>query len=320
MGLSFIDSFTSTDEIFTRDNVLKGGSQDYAMIFVICAMFALLILLRASPNYKHGSKVYYGNLAWIRAYIFFGFCFLVSWSTGVLDAVIVRANLAEYVQDKTWQVFTAFNFVAIFVAYWIVWPIGTVTYNRKSFFLTTLLFGICNGLSESMLNLSIWAVLELLNKPRWCTFILYFLVTGGWKANWDTRYWNVYVTPEHNILSWNLIKVLSIHLPNVFISYTHLIMFEQPVIFVGTQTLALMGAVQFTAILPPWDTTWRNPEPQYLIKTLADKGKNILWDGQQWNGKTFDEESGMSGGEESLTASDYLVLPTSSGTATTTAT
>jgi hypothetical protein len=245
--------FTSSQPIFNRDNILKGigtcldpltrhspslplpsrpvysilimnltfitgGFQDWftLSIAVVVIPFLLYRLFR-DPNSK--STEYYGNLAWIRAFLFYSFCIIISWGLGVFDAVIVNgtSNLGEYTSDTTWIALTTALMSFSFVGYWIIWPMGTVSYGRKkhSVLFWQVLFGIVNGLCEGMLNVSIWAVAELFHQPRWATFLIYFCIQGGWKANWDTGYWNVYVTPAHNVMSWNLFKVATVHSPMI---------------------------------------------------------------------------------------------------------
>lgn len=277
--------FTSTVPIFTTKNILKGGWQDW---FTLAVFFFGIIPLtyKLFKNPNRTSSEYFGNLAWLRAFIFFGWCIVISYFTGVFDVTFAQGPyaLSLYSPSHLWLWLTPLNFAVIIVGYWIIWPIGTVIYGRGKFGVLgfQILFGIVNGVCESMLNLSVWAVSELIPAPRWGTFLIFFFVQGGWKSNWDQRYWNVYVTPEHNILSCNVPKIFSVHVPNILISFTHLILFAQPLIFICTQTIALIGTNIFTCILPPWDTTWKNPPDERLIQRYADKAKAENWNGVEW--------------------------------------
>ena len=103
-------------------------------------------------------------MAFIRAHMFFCFWFIVSYLTGVVDKVFFTGDITNYVNDLGWQIYTAVNFIYVFIGYWFIWPAGTVTYNRQRFYPTILWFGVLNGINESMFNLAIWAVCELFGK------------------------------------------------------------------------------------------------------------------------------------------------------------
>ncbi len=101
------------------------------VIFLL--LLPLYVLLLRDPN--RSSIEYYGNLAAIRAFIFFSWCLLISYPTGVFDGVFVTGwdHLSSYNSDTLWVTLTVVLFIIIILGYWIIWPIGTVTYGRKKY-------------------------------------------------------------------------------------------------------------------------------------------------------------------------------------------
>ena len=147
---------------------------------------------------KHEDEYHYDAFAaWLGAGAFVSACFVVSWGAGVLDATFFHPARPAF-DDAYFVVFTAASFAIVLVGYWFVWPIGTVAYGREWGW-HCILFGIVDGLAESQLFLCIWSAAELIGLPRYGTGLITFVLQGGFKANWDQRYWNVYVAPAHNI-------------------------------------------------------------------------------------------------------------------------
>ena len=59
---------------------------------------------------------------------------------------------------------------------------------------------------------------------------------------WQSRFWDVYVSPVHNIESWNMRKVFVCHTPFLVLALTHLGVYGNGAIFVAWQILALMAS------------------------------------------------------------------------------
>jgi NAD(P)-dependent dehydrogenase (short-subunit alcohol dehydrogenase family) len=56
---------------------------------------------------------------------------------------------------------------------------------------------------------------------------------------WHALYWDVHIAPEHNIIEWNIKKVMWAHNPNVILTAIYLTAWENLAIFVLLQTVAL---------------------------------------------------------------------------------
>jgi hypothetical protein len=87
--------------------------------------------------------------------------------------------------------------------------------------------------------------------------ITVIVVLSAWIALWHALYWDVNISPEHNIVEWNTIKVAVVHTPNVVVSTAWLTAWENLGLFVLVQTIALLGS-SMTMPFP----TFRHPHPQ----------------------------------------------------------
>ena len=157
---------------------------------------------------------------------------------------------------------------------------GTVSYGRKWGW-HCVLFGIFDGLAESQLFLCIWSAVELIGLPRYGTGLVTFVLQGGFKANWDQRYWNVYVAPAHNIKEWNKWKVLLVHIPNVLVTFSYFITYGNATLYCATQTLALIGSTSFMCFPSPSSSiqTHRFDHKWFIALT---KDNALLWRVDHW--------------------------------------
>ncbi|GMH65746.1 hypothetical protein TrRE_jg8856 [Triparma retinervis] len=222
----------------------------------------------AEVGYDPEEHRYDAHKAWVSAGAFFSVCFVISWATGVLDATFFHPTWPNSV-DNSFIVFTAASFATVVIGYWIIWPIGTVGYGRRWGW-HCVLFGLVDGLAESMLFLCIWSVVELLALPRWGVGLITFFLQGGFKANWDQKYWNIYVAPAHNIEEWNKWKVLFVHIPNVFVTFSYFITFGNATLYCATQTLALVGSTSFMRFPSP-SSKYTNPPLRSQVETICEQ-------------------------------------------------
>ena len=228
---------------------------------------------------------YDARTAWLSAGVFVSACFIISWGSGVLDATFFHP-LWPPLDDVYFIVFTAASFAIVLVGYWIVWPIGTVSYGRVWGW-HCVFFGIVDGLAESQLFLCIWSAVEVIGMPRYGTGLVTFMLQGGFKANWDQRYWNVYVAPAHNIKDWNKWKVLLVHIPNVLVTFSYFITYGNATLYCATQTLALVGSTSFMRFPSPL-SEYTNPPLRLQVASRADKARALLWRVNHWEGKETD--------------------------------
>ena len=67
---------------------------------------------------------------------------------------------------------------------------------------------------------------------------------------WRSFVWDVWVTPEHNDPDWNLRKIVFVHLPVLLLVLTHLSLYQDVALFLGFETVALVGSAFFMRM--PW--------------------------------------------------------------------
>ena len=106
-------------------------------------------------------------------------------------------------------------------------------------------------------------------------------LAGGFKANWDQRYWNVRVAPAHNIEECNKWKVLLVHVPNVLVTFSYFITFGNATLYCATQTLALIGSTSAMRFPAP-SSKYTNPPLQSHVVLYADRAKAALWHTDHW--------------------------------------
>lgn len=194
---------------------------------------------------------YDARTAWRRATIYFTVCWFVATGTGSLQAVWGRP-LATNAQlsDPLWWIWTAVCTAVILVGYGYIWPKGTLTHGRKLNIPAVLIFGFFWGTSEGLLFITVWSIIDFIvaGTGYWSPLLVgvaTFLVLSTFKGIWHSQYWDIYVSPEHNIEEWNLRKVLLAHTPNLIVTLIHLNVFLSVGLFVIWQTIALMLSAYF---------------------------------------------------------------------------
>ena len=311
-----MSAWTSTNAIFSREHI-HDPEQLYvagaaAVVFALCFSSSLIQLLRrkseirsrnivksvAEQLIRHadqpaGSSMssttlpYLASAAWLQAFTFFSLCILLSWQTGVLSATFFH-TVPRPTDTLAAKMFGAATFVVVLTGYWVIWPAGTVSYGRSresSYTFNAVkntLVGLIDGACEAQLFLVFWAVIETFGWPRWGTAFLVFLVQGGFKANWDQLYWNVYVAPEHNVPTWNKWKILFVHVPNVLVTFSFFITYGVAWMYVASQAVALVGSTNALKFPGFW-SDYTNPPPETWIKNNADKPRADLWNGTSWD-------------------------------------
>jgi hypothetical protein len=233
----------STNKTF-HQSLFTGQWEDYfcvGIFAVFCTTFVIYIYFH---HKMYQSGVYYANLAWMRALIFFCFCVLVGYFSGVFQQFWREGAIRDGdVRDPVFCALTLFIVAFEFISYWIFWPFGTVTYGRKFFLPTSLVMGILWGFSETMLFLSFWSLLEIAPIPRWgIVLILMFLPV---QTIWHMLLWNQYISPEHNILECNKWKVIFCHIPNTILTLCYFALYGYVKLHVLFYTISLCGPTFF---------------------------------------------------------------------------
>ncbi|GMH60189.1 hypothetical protein TrST_g8382 [Triparma strigata] len=286
--------WSSSEPSFTRAHIFDPSQQSVLALSSLTFFTCLFLKLRTSSSpstSKHLSaslmssppppSPYSASSAWLSALTFFSLCFILSWSTGVLSSVFFHPSLPPL--TPPFLTFTITCFVVVFLGYWIIWPIGTVTYNRPTS-PYSILFGLLDGVSESLLILSFWSLIELINLPRYLTASITFLIQGGFKSNWDLKYWNIHVAPAHNIEEWNKWKVCFVHVPNVLLTFSYFVTYGCSSLYVATQVVAVIGSTWFMRFPSP-RSGYKNPPEEEQVGTYEDKGRAKFWKVDHWEGE-----------------------------------
>lgn len=222
-----------------------GSWEDYFALVI--ATVAVLLVYRFRQVGQLVSQTQYNSyLAWLRGSLYFCVCFLLSWATGVFKT-ITRSPLAMNEQLGTvwWWLATAVCLAVVIVAYGFIWPKGTLTHGRPLSLTAVLPFGLLWGLSEGQLFLSIWALVEWLPLGLPWVALISFIIISAYKGVWHSQYWDIYVSPEHNIEEWNGRKVLFCHVPNLICSLAYMALFGNAAFFVLFQTVGLVSSTYF---------------------------------------------------------------------------
>ncbi len=229
-------------KLFDQGSILTFAPEDFFAGGTAVTFIALLCAFWMRAKRKRRDE-YDVGLAWLRAGMYFCACLLASWATGVmhtlLNAPLVSAAQA---QSTGWLVLTAACVLVEIVGYWIIWPMGTFTLDRQRNLPVQIGFGLMWGIAEAQLFLAFWALIEMFGMSTIATALAAFAVISAFQGMWHSLYWDIHVAPEHNIPAWNKWKVLCAHVPNLIITLTYLTLHGNAALFVGFQTLSLVGS------------------------------------------------------------------------------
>lgn len=235
--------------IFAPSWSFSNKSLDYFHFFLIGILFFLIFTLQKQKNKIKG---YSPRLAWIRGGIYFTSCFILSILSGVFSTLISQPIATrENLSNPIWWIFTFVCAIVIYIAYFIIWRRGTLTHGRELHKSSVFIFGLLWGLSEGQLMLSVWSIVEKFSSSIFVIGIISFLIISAFKGLWQSQYWDIYVSPEHNIPEWNLRKVLLGHIPNLIFTLTYLAIFGNAFIFLLFQTTGLMICTYYMHF-PKW--------------------------------------------------------------------
>lgn len=206
-----------------------------------------------SERAKHDPARHSPRLAWIRAWVYYVIVLLVGWVTGVLGYILQQPLIAPgRLQDKVWLLLvSACWLVAIWgYAYW--WPRGTITHGRKLFLLPTLLHGIFWGLCAGLVYLSMYALLEQFGFPGIVNALLLIGVVSVYSLNYQLGWWDIYVSPPHNLRATNAGKVALTHQPFLLVTLALLILYGDA----GMFALLYIFAMTCSAIAMRFPPFW----------------------------------------------------------------
>ncbi len=224
---------------------LFSQSWELALITAVSVSLIVLIyhLIQLKPQW---GGAYRSDVAWAIGGITFTAFYLISWLTGVLQTIFSRPIIqSEQLSTPAWWGLTLLCFIIIYVGYWTIWPMGTLTHGRQRNLGAILTFGTLWGVGEGLFFMSLLALVEKFGLSRLWTGIIAYLLIAAFKGIWHSQFWDIYVSPEHNIEEWNGRKVLFVHTPNLIFTLIYVLLYENVAIFVFLQTLALVGSAYF---------------------------------------------------------------------------
>ncbi len=224
-------------------------------LFILCvACFGLVMIGIYIVKYKGTPiDVYKPGAAWTRAMIFFSFCYVFSWATGTMETLLdQQIATPEQLADPKWIGFCAFCFIYIFIAYWILWARMTLTFDRKYYLGPEIFFGLIWGTSTGQMLLSFFHLWNKTEWPGWAVYILAYACMGLFQFLFHDYFWDVYVSPEHDTPRSIKLKTAVSHIPNVLICLCFLVIYNNYLIYVATQTFALIASSIFQKFPAPW--------------------------------------------------------------------
>lgn len=214
---------------------------------------------------------YFPLAAWLRAGMFFCFFYLVAWATGTLQ-VVLSSPLAKAPQlvDRNWWIWVIGLTTFILIAYWGIWARYTIRFERRLDPFPQIVFGLLWGTALGLMLVSLWRIAVLLGAgwQLWQQWLLAYAVIGIWQWLLMDMYWDVYISPEHDSPKSIKLKTLVTHIPNVTLCLVFIALYGNYALFIGWQTLALVGC----------SLNMRMPAPWSREKTLpARRVRSIFW-------------------------------------------
>ncbi len=245
--------------------VIELGSPNWLLALALAALAGVLVWLL--KRYLGGKAVwrYDPKAAWLRGCAFFCAGWAIAAAAGTLSTIADNPLVfAGQGSDWLWVASTAVIVAVVFVGYWIIWPIGTQSHGRKVVFPDTIVFGLLWGLTQGLLFASAWITLKRIVDPllgddvagEIVLALLTILVLSLYQGLWHALYWDVHVSPEHNVIDWNTRKVAIVHNPNLILTTIWVTHYGNVGLWVLVETLALLGS----CVTMPFPT-FRRPLP-----------------------------------------------------------
>jgi hypothetical protein len=232
---------------------------------------ALLVLLTGVYVIRYRKAdpaVFSPAAAWLRACIFFCACFIAAWLSGtqqrMLDGPVVTP---EQLQDPRWLLWTGGFAFLIIAGYWGVWARYTIRFERRRHLPSQIPFGLLWGLSVGQFILVVWHGVTLVGAgwPVWAIILVSWICAGTIFALWMLFYWDLYIAPEHDSRYSIALKTIVVHIPQTLVCVTYLTLFENYLIVIAMETLALLGAAIAMRMPPFWSTESTPVARQYVL-------------------------------------------------------
>ena len=199
-------------------------------------------------------NVWKPEVAWTRAIVYFSFCNLTFAISGTLEQVFNQPFFTiTQITNPYWLFYCSLCFIYIFLAYWILWSRMTLTFDRKYYIGSEIIFGFIWGFSTGGMLLSFYHLWSLIIAVRWVKYLLSFTTMGLWQYFIQDYFWDIYVSPEHDTPKSIVIKTIVCHIPNIAICLGFLTIWDNYAIYIVLQTFALIASSIFQKFPAPWD-------------------------------------------------------------------
>lgn len=221
---------------------------------VILGFFGLALIVIYIVKYRSLPKdIWKPGAAWNRALIYFVLCNIISAATGTLETLLSQPIVTkEQLMNPMWIAFCSSCFIFIFIAYWILWARMTLTFDRKFYIGSEIIFGLLWGASMGQVLLSFYHLWSMTELPGWVIYSCSYACMGAWQYFVQDYFWDIYVSPEHDTPKSIKLKTLVSHIPNVAICLCFLVIYENYLIYIATQTFALIASSIFQKFPAPW--------------------------------------------------------------------
>ena len=220
----------------------------------VLALAVVLGVLLFIERPRHDPGVHSPRMAWLRAGIYFCAVLAFAWLAGVLPALAAqRLVTARQLADPAWLGLTALCLGLLIWGYVIWWPRGTLTHARRSYPLASGLFGLVWGACGALFLLSIYAIVGGFGLPAWAAALATLVVVAVYNMNYQSGWWDIHVSPPHNIRAWNARKVIGAHNPFLLATLLYLVLYGNLAIFVTLYALALAASAVAMRFPPFWE-------------------------------------------------------------------
>lgn len=242
---------------FFPATIRSGAGEDFAVLALL-VFSALLAQWFLRARARHPENVYSPPLAWMRAGLYFCAVLFVSWLAGVLQVVLDAPPVtAAQLPDPVWISLTALCGAAMIWGYVLWWPRGTLTYARRRCLVVQIPFGLVWGACSAQVPLVLWAVVEEFGFSRWWNAALVLFLLSGYSQIYQSGWWDIHVSPPHNVRTWNAKKVLFGHMPFLLALLAHFALFGNAAFF----TLLYAGAIACSAVAMRFPPFWETDGP-----------------------------------------------------------
>jgi hypothetical protein len=229
------------------------------LIFITCYIstvctFGVVMIIVYLKKYKGlSTEVWKPGAAWVRALIYFSFCNIFIALSGTLEQIIIQPIFTlDQVTSPFWLTYCFVCFFYIFLAYWILWSRMTLTFDRRYYLGSEIIFGVLWGFSTGGLLLSFYHLWNLVVVSEWVKYLISFATMGLWQYFIQDYFWDIYVSPEHDTPKSIKIKTLVCHIPNIAICLSFLTIWNNYAIYIILQTFALIASAIFQKFPAPW--------------------------------------------------------------------